>query len=218
MTAPGHGHKTKVCPRCGERKRLSAQNFVYATVGGRRQWKHCRVCDRARQRARRIEILDDPVLRERYRKQRREQGRRRREKYPDRVRASHEKWVAKIKAEDPEHYAEVILIPKRFRRERPADLRKVSRATYDGYVAPSSKDAVSAAPLRAYLYQRFPGWKAEEIHAVVQGSVSPRGLWRVLTAEGNDHVTLDLADRLLTLGLGRPDLLNTIYPMGNPHA
>jgi hypothetical protein len=44
--------------------------------------------------------------------------------------------------------------------------------------------------------------------------IGPRGLTRVLNGEG--RTTHHTADRLLTLGLGRPDLLDLVCPLLHP--
>jgi hypothetical protein len=91
--------------------------------------------------------------------------------------------------------------------------RKLAGTTVpDNYTAPSKVETVPAEPLRVYLEKRFPNYDASAMLLAVRGAVSDKGLRRLF----NDRVPtieLDFADRLLTLGLGRPDLLNALYPV-----
>jgi hypothetical protein len=96
------------------------------------------------------------------------------------------------------------------KREYPLRRIFAGEPVANAHKQPSQFEMVKAAPLREFLLRRYPGWEREELQAHLNGAVSNHGLLKVLTA---DQVTLDLADRLLTLGLDRPDLLNTIYPM-----
>lgn len=82
----------------------------------------------------------------------------------------------------------------------------------DTYTGPSHAETVPAEPLRRYLHYRFPDLDVQAIHLAVKGAVSDRGIYRLLNNRA-ETVELDFADRLLTLGLGRPDLLNVLYPV-----
>lgn len=81
----------------------------------------------------------------------------------------------------------------------------------DAYRAPSKRDAVPVGPLRAYLLALFHDWTSEEINTRLRHAVDDRALRRILRER--DHVSIEIVDRLLTHGLGRPDLLDVLYPM-----
>jgi hypothetical protein len=76
-------------------------------------------------------------------------------------------------------------------------------------------ERVNAGPLLELLRDMFPGWTAHQIALLAGYTISDRRLRDVLN-ERQDHVELETVDRLLTRGLGRPDLLYVLYPLDTP--
>ena len=198
--------RRKVCPKCGVEKNLRADQFVFivSRKTGRRLWKHCRLCDRKRQRRVRKEVKRDPERHARYLKVRAANQRRRYSADPDRYRGYSRDYKRRLRETDPQRYLEVILIPRRFQREG----RKLKVPAVEAYRPPSQAEMVPAAPLASYLRTTFPGWLPDQIARFGDG-VSARWLRNVL--DGQEAIELDAADRLLT-GLGKPWLFNVLYP------
>lgn len=202
--------KRKTCPKCGASLQLRKENFVrvrHPKKPGRWLWKHCRKCERQRQAEIRARILADPELCARARAATREKNRRQRAANPERFRRYQREYRARLKA-DPERWVEVVLMGKRFAREH----ARVGRGV-DAYRPPANRQEglVGVGPLREFVRVTFPGWTPEEVAAATRHAVSTRRL-RALLNDETTLVRLTTADRLLTAGLGRPDLLNTLYP------
>lgn len=203
--------KRKKCPRCGVIKRLVKGNFVYTTrADGKRLWKHCRVCESKRQRVVRAEVMADPERAKRQREKKRVSQNRRYAKDPERHQAQQREYRARLKADDPERYIEVFLVSRRFRQEG-RTINAANHTQHEPFVGLSARDVVPIDPLRDYLLSTFPGYDVEELHSVLGDAVSTRLMSAVLSRRTN-VISLDAADRVLTRGLARPDLLNTLYP------
>jgi hypothetical protein len=97
------------------------------------------------------------------------------------------------------------------RRKYPQRRMLAKRRVSLAWAGPSRAETVPAAPLRAYIGRRFPGFEAGEVAVAVGEAVSYKGLHRLLT-DRVDRIELDFVDRFLTRGLGRPDLLDALYP------
>jgi hypothetical protein len=80
------------------------------------------------------------------------------------------------------------------------------------YRRPTRVEVVAPEPLLEFLSARFDGWQSFEIAALAGEAVSERWLSRLMY-ERPAVVELDAVDRFLTHGLGRPDLLNDLYPI-----
>lgn len=80
------------------------------------------------------------------------------------------------------------------------------------YRKPTRVEVVTPEPLLEFIGARFDGWESYEIAALAGEAVSERWLSRLIR-ERPPVVELDAVDRFLTLGLGRPDLLNDLYPI-----
>jgi hypothetical protein len=203
--------REKQCPKCGVVKPLTRRNFVTtkSRKTGKTYWKHCRTCDSARQKAQRERVKADPELAEHYRQRHTEDQRRRYQADPEKHRAYQRAYRAKLKEQEPERYGELFLIPRRFRREnRPAQF--VGHAKFEPYRPPSCVDSVPAEPFRVWLERTFAGWTLEEIARAAGYSLPVRRLYGVLHEQ--DTVSLDAVDRFCTVGLGRPDVVNVLYP------
>jgi hypothetical protein len=139
-----------------------------------------------------------------------------RERYPEREKEASRRWRERM-MEDEERHAHYLAgrrIGQRIAVERvTGDLAGASRErdASDAYRLPSKAETVSADPLRRYVLARFPGWALHEIVQVAGRSVSDKLLSRVLREHAHT-IELDAADRFLTRGLGRPDLLLALYP------
>jgi transcription elongation factor Elf1 len=208
MTKPGHGHRTKRCPRCGKTKTVRAANFTYATVDGKRFFKHCRICDHAmKARARELRTPEQAAA---IRDYKREWQRRQYAKDPEPQRAASRKWKAKLKAEDPERYFETAILSRRFEREG-RNLALGRAKTIEPYAerGRGKEPVVPAAPLVNHLREAFPGWSPGEVSSYL--GVPSKRIYDLLT-EQVDQVLLSTADLILTAGLARPDLLNAFYP------
>lgn len=209
-----HRHRRKRCPACGVVYDLRARYFTYATdpETGKRLWKSCRRCDRKRQAAMRARAKADPERAARRREQHREWQRAARVRDPQKSREAVRRWRARLKEEDPDRYVELLIIPRRFRAGENRNLSRATRTKYDRYRKPSHVEAVPPEPLVAWICARFDGWQSHEIAAIAGDAVSERWLFKLL--HGNPaSLELDAVDRFLTLGFGRPDLLNDLYPI-----
>jgi hypothetical protein len=84
--------------------------------------------------------------------------------------------------------------------------------TRQHYRKPARAEVVTPEPLLEFIGARFDGWNCYEIAALAGDAVSERWLSKLML-ERPAVVELDAVDRFLTLGLGRPDLLNDLYPV-----
>jgi hypothetical protein len=89
-------------------------------------------------------------------------------------------------------------------------VKRNRKGTVEPYEPVSAKDAIPAAPFATWIVEMFPGWTLGEVAGLL--AVPERRL-REVVEYGTERITLDLVDRALTIGLGRPDLLNTLYPV-----
>jgi hypothetical protein len=197
MTVP-----RKTCRDC-KRDLPRTRRFFYTTgthADGSARWdSYCRRCRRARTRRSWQARRSTPEGLEAMRAYYRENKRTYRALHPEAEKEARKRRWARIVA-DPKRHRQV----NRNRRRYVAKLRAP-------YRPPHKNEVVPAAPLRTFLVQRFPGWESFEIAAVAHHAVSPRLLYRVFHQQAQ-VLELDAVDRLLTAGLGRPDLLNTLYP------
>jgi hypothetical protein len=125
---------------------------------------------------------------------------------------------------DPERFAEIKAkrrMDARLYRERqrggpprvyPLRKTKCGVPVVEGYRPPSYVEMVPSEPLRTYLQHAFHGWTHREMGAVMGNSsrLGGNALQRIFN---QDTVELAFADRVLTVGLRRPDLLNDLYPL-----
>lgn len=202
---------TKACPKCGRVLLLNGRNFVrtkHPRKPGRWLYKHCRACERKRQAHLRAAVKRDPVRLEHTRALAREKNRRSRAAQPEKHREWQRNYRDRLKA-DPERYAEIVLLPLRFRVEH-----ERKRPGRDTYRPPSAHyDVVDAGPFLEFLRSTFPGWAANELAELTGHAASARRLQDILACR-QTTIELPTVDRFLTRGLGRPDLLNALYPWG----
>jgi hypothetical protein len=209
--------EVKTCVRCGEMPFDLEHWRPHKRPGGRVSWD-CRKC--ANDAARRAErkALADPEKGPAYRARRAAWAREHRAKYPERYAAATRRYYERMMA-TPEGRAEVIVskrISRRLRAEREGRVyANPKRATVEPYrqvAHGKGSEVVPAGPIMAYLERTFPGWKPGEIATFIRNAVSGRLVYHLLV-ERPVNVELDAVDRLVTLGLGRPDLLLVLYPL-----
>lgn len=187
---------------------MTRATFVVVKRGDRLLYKHCRVCDRKRQRELRAIRRNDPKAVERERGRRREARARNVEHYREYHRNYQAAWRAKLKAEDPAHYFEVHVLPHRFRATK---VRWI--AGRDTYVPPDAiGELVDGAPLRDFARLAYPRLDTSTLAQLFRMDMHTAR--RVFEEER--RVALHVVDRALTVGLGRPDLLNVLYPFDAP--
>jgi len=174
---------------------------------------YCRVCRRDLARARR----SNPVFRERDKARARAAYHRRRQD-PLWVAVERNRKAAlarQTRALDPERTAETQRFAYWKAREDAGHPLVRTRALEHGprlhYRPPSKADVVPAEPLLRYLRHAFHGWKPGEITSA-HGGVIGRRLLEAFNGR-QDMLDLDAVDRFLTIGMGRPDLLNELYPL-----
>jgi hypothetical protein len=128
------------------------------------------------------------------------------------------KNMAVVRA-DPEQlaaYREAARVKEKLRRERKGSKTYPPRRKQNGkpimraYEPVSAKGALDAEPFVRWLRDEFPHTPIPE---VARALAAPERHLRDLYGGITNHVTLDFVDRAVTRGLGRPDVLNTIYPM-----
>lgn len=88
------------------------------------------------------------------------------------------------------------------------------RAQFGAYEAPKRhQDTLPAEPLVEFLRRWFPDdWTTGEIASYSKGTLHTRGIHNLLTG-AQTEVELAHVDRFFTIGLGRPDLMNAVYPV-----
>jgi hypothetical protein len=227
----------KRCPKCGDTKPLSAFYARKDRHGQMVQAGYCKECKReaGREWARRPENRErtlaqararyeaskaDPELVSRRRARDRERQRRYRAADPERYRDNNRRWRERMLA-DPERKTRLLAgrrIYARVARERitgkleGAWRSETTAEPYRQVAHGKGSELVPAAPIVGYLRRTFPGWKPGEIATHTHNAVSGRLIYRLLV-EGSGNVELDAVDRLVTHGLGRPDLLLALYPI-----
>jgi hypothetical protein len=167
---------------------------------------------KARERYRRNR--KDQAWLERRRAQGREAARRRRADpiAHAKIRAAHERWKAKAYA-DPRRLADARVAARMNRRkygEGAIFERRSSKAVEAWKAAGATTDLVDAGPFVRFVRQAFPKADTLEIARVLDMDSSEA---RRVFDGGQARVSLVLVDRLLTHGLGRPDLVAALYPM-----
>jgi hypothetical protein len=142
----------------------------------------------------------------------------RRRKDPEAIRAAYERWRERLKA-DPDRHQLLLAkrrIGHRIKREREAgtlELRRGHRGSEDYETPTHVSDLVDAGPLREFVREAFPGVGTVQLAAILLMDCT--NAQRIFEG-GQQHVTLFVVDRALTHGLGRPDLLNVLYPYHEP--
>lgn len=202
----------KECVHCGEWKPVDSDFNVKTREpdGTPLTWQsYCQPCATIMNRERKGYRPRKPKLTEA------QLADRRRERYRTRMRRMRK---------DPQRLAawrEQVRLKEKLRRERagakqyPPRRRQNGRRVANPWVPASAKrldgvDLVNAAPFAAFIHREFPGTTCLDI-AEAMGTTD-RSIRRLLSGV-EPHVTLAWVDRCLTLGMGRPDLLNTIYPL-----
>jgi hypothetical protein len=213
--------QTKKCGACGKWKPADAEHF-YAK-GGPGKWDtYCRPCRRARTKKR----AKDPA----YRESRTAATMRWRAKHPETVREANVRRWERIKADDERHAAVLAArrdweaerredpvlgtilaqdarMAKLIRENRPSTRRnRRSRGHWTKNLSP--EEYVDPIPFLKWLDSTWPDKTVMEIVALLP--ISERKLRFLI--EGQDHVAITTIDRVLT-GIGRPDLLNLLYPL-----
>jgi hypothetical protein len=102
------------------------------------------------------------------------------------------------------------VIAARINRRDKKPTRLQTKHTVEPYRPPSCVEVVDAEPFRDFLAVMYPGMNAGEIATLIAFAVSDRRLREIF--RGAATVELDTVDRFFTRGLGRPDLLNAVYP------
>lgn len=222
----------KTCPKCGVTKPESEFYARKRPNGTLRYGGYCKVCKRdiqrvwarlpenrakaaARKRARYQRENQDPEAVARRRKRDREAKRRWRAANPGRAAANTRRWRDGLQS-DPERYATHLSqrrIDKRIRAERVTGKIEggwIEADAMDAHRPPSLKDAIPAEPFVAWIRDEFHG--AEPSTIAIALHIPDRRVRALLNGE-LDRVTLDFVDRAFTRGLGRPDLLNMVYPI-----
>lgn len=145
--------------------------------------------------------------------------------HAERLARKREKYAARmtVLSADPAALAEwreYLRVKEKLRRERLGAKQYPPRTAWqDGtpiagaYEPPSRREIVDPAPFVDFLARAFPGWTYESLGALL--GLPPRRLREWAEYQGG-NATLDAVDRALTRGLGRPDLLNTLYPVEVP--
>lgn len=227
----------RVCTDCGDKK--PATDFrvrEYNDDGSpRTRQSYCTLCARSRGRRRRSKenrrvrekqtraeinrknreryhrYRTDPDWVERKRVKDRARARERRElakqdaALAEAIRATNQRWRERVRA-DPERYL-AYLSDMRIRDRTRRNSTRVFANALGGY-----KDAcelVPAAPFLRWLDAAFPDETPETIEARIGLNAKVVRNMR----DGQGTVSLGIVDTTLTVGLGRPDLVATLYPV-----
>jgi hypothetical protein len=160
--------------------------------------------------------MRDPEYAARHRARKTEQARRRRERaktdaataaaFREAQRRARAKRVA-----DPERQA-MFLVDQRIRYHTEHDARWITPNAVESYQPPTGTvdESVEALPFVLWVSGTFPGLSSEELGPRLL--IDPRRLDAMFGGD-QQRVSLHVVDRALTTGLGRPDVLNSLYPL-----
>lgn len=196
----------RTCTACGTRQPLDDHHFSQHRRKSGGVTLDCRRCRSAAGKRRLERIYADPERHRQYKAKRNALVRRQRQtpRGQARMAAAQRRYVER-------HYADVIIRNRMLYRIRLDREGADGRGTaIEPYRPPSCKDNVSAAPFKEFLCAYFPGKSAETIASETRDVVPDRRLWDVL--HGHPVVQLPTVDTFLTHGMGRPDLLEVLYP------
>lgn len=203
------GGLLKQCSKCKHWKKLNRDRFYvreYHPNGEPRLWSaRCKQCAKIAQRQAKGHKPRKPGMTEEARRARRA------ELYRQRMEA--------IRADQArlDAHREAVRVKASLARERAGASQYRPRQKHNGrtvagaYTGPSRTEVVDAEPLRAYIRHEFPGVNANELAIEIGYAVPDRRLREVLN--GQERIELDTVDRFFTVGLGRPDVLNDVYPL-----
>jgi hypothetical protein len=181
------GHKPKSAMSKGERKRRRRELYAEKMADPERAERQ-RIAKREQARRRRALAKTDPEVDAAIRAATK--------RHYDRIRSDPEAWQAK-------------LTDQRIRYRGEGDPISLHSDANGGWQPGAHLEAiVPADPFLAYLGEAFPDATPEQLEELT-GIPSRR--FREFTY-GKAVVSLDLVDRALTIGLGRPDLVAALYP------
>jgi hypothetical protein len=200
---------TKVCRDCQRELPLTAEHFY--TKGNGKWDTYCRPCRRARtKRAHDARMKTPEGLAEVRAYQRRKQATYR-ERHPERERKARQRRWSRIKADAPRH--------DQLNVNRRIDARLMgitaegqrTRVATDAYRPPySTEELVDAEPLIRFLRDAFPGADHIALAEVLDANTT---MMMRLVSGRQPQVALHVVDRMLTVGLRRPDLVAALYPL-----
>lgn len=156
--------------------------------------------------------MADPAKRERRRRQNRESAARRRanpETHAE-ILATQRRWKERAIYANPERRATERVYARMVRRMRMGSVISQASAFEAWEPAGSKTDLVDAAPFVAFVKGAFPGIDAARMAKVLALDFTQV---KRIVFDGQPHVTLHVVDHAVTKGLGRPDLLNVLYPV-----
>ena len=221
------------CPRC--ERTLPAEQF-HAKVKNedgsvRIRQTLCKECSRERQRelrghkpkskqsknlralrrrGRYLRDARDPDKLAKRREAKREQARRRRERAKtdaetaERMRAASERYRQKYMS-DPEAHA-LRLIDQRIRYREKHPTKQVQTTAFEAF--DGAHDWVDSEPFLSYLKETFGAVETRDLEGYLK--IDSSRFDRLMEQK---RISLSVVDYVLTKGLGRPDLLNALYPM-----
>lgn len=202
----------RTCKRHGAQPFDGVHFARHKRKGDNESWD-CRECKREAARRFARQVAADPIRSRHYQEKKRAWTERNRGRYRVRHRQVVRDYYAR-KTATPEGLTEFTVAKRMHRRAKQPSNMRPNRPTKEAYKGPSCAEVVDVAPLLAFIDDRFPGLTPSEVAREIGYAVSERRL-RAVFYEGQMTMELDTVDRFLTQGLGRPDLLNAIYPV-NP--
>jgi hypothetical protein len=226
--------EVRTCRNCEQRLPIDVHHFAVngpprrdGVQGYRRT---CRRCQARQSNERQKRLRRDPELGPEFRVKAAAWKRDWARRNPERSHAIQKRYRDKQMA-DPELHARLLDRIRRYYHERPDYREKrlhYMRARYwrekrigltgwtdepDYEAATSNSPRVSTQPLLALLAETFPGADSVQIAAALDWDYTHAR--RVIEGEYR-HICLHVVDRLVTEGLGRPDLLGVLYPYEDP--
>lgn len=207
------------CKKCGARRIREARGFKQRKKLPK---KYAEEAKAARRRERYRERMNDPAYVEKRREWGRNAARRRLERarvddeFAEQLREIRRRYYGKKQA-DPAAHAE-NLIDRRIRSRSNGEAKEVKangreRDAVDAYDPDAPPELVPLQPFSQWLRETFPDATPEEVSIHFQRVIDPRQADRYLSANGRkQNMPLELLDHILTHGLGRPDVLSSIYP------
>lgn len=198
-----------VCARKRSRRRRSRSRSSKENRRVREKQTRAEINRKNRERYHRYRTDPDWVERKRAKDRARARDRRelakQDEALAEAIRATNQRWRDRVRA-DPERYLAYLSAMRIRDRTRRNSTRVFSNAL-GGYQ--EACELVPAAPFLRWLDTAFPDETPETIEARIGLNAKIVRNMR----DGQGTVSLGIVDTTLTVGLGRPDLVATLYPV-----
>jgi hypothetical protein len=169
---------------------------------------YCRKC-KSRRASKKVRSLD-PSQREAYLTARRATVLRYERANPGAIRARKQKWAAQNRHDPKWRERRNAIARASYWRRKEFGRTWWDEPDYEPLTGTKASGLVDAGPFLAFARDVYPNADAQELARLFH--IDGSGARRMFTGE-HQRVSLAVVDRALTTGLGRPDLLETLYPL-----